>query len=161
MGRWQKHESDRPPQNSIGVVTISIYNRQEDLKVDKGSVRALVLATLKFLKIPFDEVTIYFVSVKEISKLHEEFFQDPTPTDCITFPLDETHLGEVFVCPAVAIQYAEKRKLDPYKETALYIIHGLLHILGYDDLEEKARRTMRKKEKSCMSHLESLGITLR
>jgi probable rRNA maturation factor len=161
MGRRPKHEGDRPPQNSFSVVNISIYNRQKDLKIDKGSARTLVLATLKFLKVPFDEVAIYFVTRKQISQIHGEFFQDPTPTDCITFPLDEKDLGEIFVCPAVAIEYAKKRELDPHNETALYIIHGLLHILGFDDLEEKARRTMRKKEKSCMRHLDSLGLTLK
>lgn len=161
MGRRQKHKSDWPPQNPIGIVTISIYNRQKDLKIDKGSARALVLATLKHLKTPFKEVAIYFVTEKQIGKIHDQFFQDPTPTDCISFPIDAEYLGEVFVCPAVAIQYAKKRGLDPHSETALYIIHGLLHLLGFDDLEEKERRTMRKKEKSCMRHLDRLKIDLR
>jgi probable rRNA maturation factor len=161
MGRWQEHESDRPPQNSICVVKITVYNRQKDLKVDKGSARALVLATLQFLKVSCDEVALYFVTEKQISKIHDQFFQDPSPTDCISFPIDQSHLGEVFVCPAVAIQYAKKRELDPYNETALYIIHGLLHLLGFDDLEPKARRTMRKKEKSCMRHLDRTKIILK
>lgn len=140
---------------------ISVYNRQKDLKIDKGSARALVLATLQFLEVSPKEVSIYFVSEKEICKIHDQFFQDPTPTDCISFPIDEEHLGEVFICPLVAIQYAKKRNLDPYRETSLYIIHGLLHLIGYDDLEEKARRSMRKKEKSCMRSLDTLGVFLK
>lgn len=142
-------------------MSISVYNRQKDLNVDKGSVRALVKATLHYKKVTFKEVAIYFVTENQISQIHGQFFQDPTPTDCISFPIDETHLGEIFVCPSVAIQYAKKRNLDPYRETALYVIHGLLHLLGYDDLEEKARRTMRKQEKSCMSHLDKLKISLK
>lgn len=137
-----------------------IYNRQKDLKIDKGSAKALVLATLRYLKVSFKEVSIYFVTEKQIAKIHDQFFQDPTPTDCISFPIDSEHLGEIFVCPAVAIQYAQKRGLDPYNETALYIIHGLLHLLGFDDLGQKERRTMRKKEKSCMRHLNRLKIVL-
>lgn len=140
---------------------IGIYNRQKDLKIDKGSARALVLAALHCLKAPFKEITVYFVTEKQIAKIHDQFFQDPTPTDCISFPIDPEHLGEIFVCPAVAIQYAKRRGLDPYNETALYIIHGLLHLLGFDDLGQKARRTMRKKEKSCMRHLGRLKIVLR
>ncbi len=140
---------------------ISVYTQQKDLSIDKGSVRALVEATLTFLKIPFEEVSVYFVSSKRIAKLHERFFQDPTPTDCISFPIDENHLGEIFVCPAVAIDYAKKRRANPYRETALYIVHGLLHLIGYDDLEKKAKETMRKKEKSCMRHLDRLKIFLR
>lgn len=140
---------------------ISIHNSQKDLKFDKGSARALVKSVLSFLKTPFNEVTIYFVTKKQICKLHDQFFQDPLPTDCISFPIDAEHLGEVFVCPAVAKEYAEAHGIDPLKETALYIIHGLLHLIGYDDMEKKAKQAMRKKEKSCMRHLERLKITLK
>ncbi len=132
---------------------IHVFNRQKDLRIAKGSARALVQSSLEHLGVSCEEVAIYFITKKKIAQLHDQFFQDPTPTDCISFPLDQDHLGEVFVCPAVAIEYAKKKKLDPYEETSLYTIHGLLHLLGYDDLEEKERRTMRKKEKSCMRHI--------
>lgn len=127
------------------------------MKFSKGSTRALVKAALAYLKVPCKEISIYFVTEKQIAALHGQFFQDPTPTDCISFPLDEHHLGEVFVCPSAAKSYAKK---NPYEETALYIIHGILHLIGYDDLEEKTRRIMRKKEKSCMRHLYKHGLTL-
>ena len=140
---------------------ITVHNSQKDLTISKGSVRALVLEALSFFKIPYEEVSIYLVSEKQIAKLHDQFFQDPTSTDCISFPLDEKHLGEVFVCPKVAIVYATERGIDPYTETALYIIHALLHLIGYDDLEKNAKRLMRKKEKSCMHHLERLNIHLK
>jgi len=141
-------------------VIIRIYNHQKDLKIDKSLTKALVNSVLTHLKVNCDEVSIYFVNQKKITDLHEAFFDDPTPTDCISFPLDDKELGEVFVCPAVAIQYASKKKLDPYDETALYVIHGLLHLIGFDDLEPKERRTMRKKEKSCMHHLKEQRISL-
>ncbi|MES2273662.1 MAG: rRNA maturation RNase YbeY [Chlamydiota bacterium] len=139
---------------------IHIFNQQKDLPLEKRAVRLLVRSTLAFLGASCEEVTIYFITEKKIADLHLQFFQDPSPTDCISFPIDSKYLGEVFVCPNVAIRYAKKRKLDPYQETALYIIHGLLHLLGYDDLEEALRRTMRKKEKSCMRHLDGLKITI-
>ncbi|MGB7978682.1 MAG: rRNA maturation RNase YbeY [Chlamydiales bacterium] len=142
-------------------MTVAIYNRQKDLKINKSSARVLVLSVLSFLKIPFDEVTLYFVGEERISAMHAEFFQDPTPTDCISFPIDESHLGEIFVCPAAAVRYAAKKKGDPYSETALYMIHGLLHLIGYGDLEPEEKREMRKKEKSCMRHLDRLKITLK
>ncbi len=107
------------------------------------------------------EVSLYFVSVSRISKLHEEFFQDPSPTDCISFPLNGDHLGEIFVCPKVAIEYAAKRGLDPYQELTLYVVHGILHCLGFDDLEPSQRRTMRKKEKACMEFLKNHKLFLK
>lgn len=142
------------------LMTVHIYNQQKNLPLSKDSARRLTRSILAYLKVSYEEVSIYFVTEKKISELHEQFFQDPSPTDCISFPIDSHHLGEIFVCPAVAIAYAKKRNLDPCEETALYIVHGLLHLIGYDDLEEKARRIMRKKEKSCMRHLSKLGISI-
>lgn len=140
---------------------IFVQNTQRDLSISKSSVKTLVKAALSFLKVSFEEVSVYFVDVKKIKKLHCQFFQDDTPTDCISFPIDEKHLGEIFVCPATALRYAQKRGMDPYKETALYIVHGLLHLIGYDDLDKKGKEEMRKKEKSCMRHLKRLNITLK
>jgi len=139
---------------------IHIYNQQKAISISKNSVRGLMRAILEYLHISCEELSIYFVTEKKISELHERFFQDPAPTDCISFPIDNQHLGEIFVCPAAAIAYTGKRKLDPYEELTLYVVHGLLHLLGFDDLEEKARRIMRKKEKSCMRHLNKLGIAI-
>lgn len=139
---------------------ITVYNQQKNLPLSKSSVRAVVAAALKFLKMDWEQITLYFVTEKKISSLHQQFFDDPTSTDCITFPIDDRH-GEIFVCPATAIAYAGKRKLDPYVETMLYVVHGLLHLAGYDDLEETAKRSMRKKEKSCMGHLSKLGLMIR
>lgn len=104
---------------------------------------------------------MYLVSAKAITELHDEFFDDPTPTDCITFPLDDSHLGELFVCPRAAVEYARKHKLPPYEELTLYLVHGILHCIGYDDLTPNQRRAMRKKEKSCMQFLKAHSLVLR
>ena len=141
---------------------IFVFNRQKDLKISASAVKKLVRIVLENEKAECGEICIYFVSEKKISKLHEQFFQDPSATDCISFPLEKRPLsGEVFVCPRTAISYAQERKLDPYQELSLYIIHGLLHLLGYDDIETFARRTMRKKEKSCMGKWNRLNSSLR
>jgi probable rRNA maturation factor len=139
---------------------IHIHNSQKDLPLSSKGVRALVKAVLEQEKSRHSEVSIYFVSTHKICSLHEKFFDDPTTTDCISFPLDEDYLGEVFVCPKTAIDYAAPKKKDPFEETALYIIHGLLHCLGYDDLQPNLRRTMRKKEKSCMALIKKLDIRI-
>jgi probable rRNA maturation factor len=131
---------------------IHVFDRQKDLKISKSSARALVQSVFEHLAVPCTEtcteIGVYFVTEKRIAELHAEFFQDPTPTDCISFPI-----GEIFVCPKVAISYAQKHNLDPYAETSLYLVHGLLHLLGYDDLEPKEKRRMRQKEKSCIGYL--------
>ena len=62
-------------------------------------------------------------------------------------------LGEVFVSAQTAKRYGLTHKISPYLEVALYLVHGLLHLIGYDDISKKDRLIMRKKEKSCMNLL--------
>jgi probable rRNA maturation factor len=142
-------------------LSLKVFNAQKDLPLSTRGARSLVGAVLSVEKAPHLEASLYFVSQKKIEELHEEFFGDPSPTDCISFPIDQEHLGEIFVCPKTALQYVERRGGDVYDEVSLYLIHGILHCLGYDDLEPKAKRIMRKKEKSCMAHIKNLSISLR
>lgn len=140
---------------------ITIQNTQKDLALSLKSIREMIPRLLQKLEIHTDEVILHFVSKKKMGKVHADFFNDPSPTDCMSFPLDppesplsksqsHTILGEIFVCPQVAIEFAEENNLDPYEETTLYIIHGLLHLLGYDDIDPKMRKKMRAMEKHCI-----------
>ena len=148
---------------------IKIYNKQKNLRISAIDVKKLVHAVMTLEKQIVDEVSVNFVSTKAISKLHGDYFNDPSTTDCISFPLDDDSenlngyriLGEVFVCPETAIQYAHKHALDPYEECTLYIVHGLLHLMGYDDLETKEKMTMRKAEKKHMLNLKKLNLILK
>lgn len=136
---------------------IHFYNRQKDFPLRKQSVQKIVRLLCHFLSIECDEIGFYFVTEEEMTALHGRFFHDPTPTDCISFPIDHSYLGDVFICPKVAVSYAKKRNLDPFEEIILYLVHGLLHLLDYDDQDPKRKRLMRKKEKSCIHHLKKLG----
>jgi len=126
----------------------------------------MVKALLIYLDTICNEIIFHFVDEKRISHLHKQFFQDPTPTDCITFPIDDKEeqtyriLGEVFICTDVAISYATDHHLNVYEELTLYIIHGLLHLLGYDDLTKDQRMIMKKKEKQCMQFLKRENLIL-
>ncbi len=149
---------------------VLVFDQQNDLPLSISSVKPLVKEVLTLEKRATDEVAIYFISTEEICRLHEVFFQDPSPTDCISFPLDEEEqeeyhiLGEVFVCPQTAIEYVlktqEENKEAYYQETTLYLVHGLLHLLGYDDRSEKEKKKMRAAEKRHMHHLLQCGRLL-
>ncbi len=139
---------------------IHIKDAQSSLIIQKKQVRTLVRAILTSFDSSHNEVGLYFVSEEEICDMHDRFFQDPSPTDCISFPIDNEYLGDVFVCPQTALAYAMKTKKDPYQELALYIIHGLLHCLGYDDIASSDRKTMRKMEKRCIALLKEQHILL-
>lgn len=142
-------------------MNIFVDNQQTDLAIDPAKIKRVILAFLKLEKIRADEISINFVDTATICDLHAEYFDDPTTTDCISFPMDDEDeeyrvLGEVFVCPRTAIDYAEENKTDPQEETILYVIHGLLHLIGLDDIEEEDREEMRRREKLHMANLEKL-----
>jgi probable rRNA maturation factor len=122
---------------------VYVYNTQADLPIRSASIQKLVRFVLREKAISCQEIAIHFVTKRKIAALHAKFFDDPTPTDCITFPMDEEFLGEIFVCPKVAIEYDPK---NPEQETALYIIHGILHLLGYDDRKPKPRARMHREQ---------------
>lgn len=127
----------------------------------------MVDALVDFLHIITPEIIFHFVTQETISKLHSEYFNDPSPTDCITFPLDSNGrlsendiLGEIFICPQVAIEYAKEHGEDPYREATLYLAHGLLHLLGYEDTEEGPREQMRQQEIQCLEQLTKKNVFL-
>jgi probable rRNA maturation factor len=135
-------------------VQVVIHNRQKKLAISPSFIEKVVLTTLEDYEVASAQVVVHFVGKKRISDLHQQFFNDPSPTDCITFPIRNTEcLGEVFVCPEVALEYAKASQGNPLHETALYVVHGLLHLLGYDDLTPSQIRKMRQLEKQAMQKL--------
>lgn len=146
-------------------MNISIINEQESLPISEDRVQAIVRSCVLYEGQNCDEVSIFFVTKEVIAELHEEFFDDPTPTDCISFPIDTEEtagfrlLGEIFVCPEVAIEYSKTHGLKSEREeTLLYVVHGLLHLMGYDDIEDDAIVEMRKAEKRHLDHLKKQGL---
>ncbi|CCB85992.1 MULTISPECIES: rRNA maturation RNase YbeY [Parachlamydia] len=145
---------------------IRITDQQKVLKLPKTSIKKIVQEVIHLENELCHEVIIHFISDKKMRELHAQYFNDPSPTDCISFPLDgpeETHyrvLGEIFVCPETAVKYTEQHGGDPYTETALYTIHGLLHLMGYDDIKKTDQKAMRAAEKKHLEHLAALGLLL-
>lgn len=104
-------------------------------------------------------VNICFVDDGEIQELNREYLGHDYATDVVTFPmrsqdegiaedpLDDDLLGEVVVSVDTARRYAQRKGTDFSRELFLYAIHGVLHLLGYDDAEPSARRKMRRAER--------------
>jgi probable rRNA maturation factor len=141
---------------------VHFTNTQNIVSIKKDQIETLVKVFLLYTKTSCDEVSINFVDKQEIAKLHEDYFNDPSPTDCISFPMDYKEknknlysiLGEVFVCPEVALEYSTSHAVDFAKELSLYVVHGLLHLIGYDDIEDSDRKIMKSKESELISFLE-------
>lgn len=102
---------------------------------------------------PTGELSIAFVDKEEIGRIHDDFMGDPSPTDVITFPGDPEieQAGEIIVCPQVAQEFADRENLFFSEELSLYIIHGYLHLCGFDDIDESDRKQMRLAEQQALS----------
>ena len=144
---------------------IRIFCTQKKIPLDFSSIEKTALALLKSEGIDA-ELILHFVGKKRICSLHEKFFSDPSLTDCITFPIDKEPpieiLGEIFICPQVAKKVHSLHKTTLEEELTLYLVHGVLHLLGFDDIKESDQKKMRKKEQLCMQFLQkkNLGIRL-
>jgi probable rRNA maturation factor len=155
MAKTKNVEGARAPSK------LSFYNSQKDLPISLAKCKRGILFLLKHLEIDTDELIVHFVTEKTICMLHRDLFDDPSLTDCISVPIDSPSekragyhvLGEIFVCPKAAILYAKEHGIDLQEEVMRYVVHGLLHLIGYDDMTVKDRRIMKKKEEECLKLL--------
>ena len=165
FGAW--HQAGILNANSISFVDTYIFNNQKDLSFSDESVKEIASEVIALEGVAFDEAAVHFVDESTICALHKRYFDDSSPTDCISFPMDNAAeegykvLGEIFVCPKAALTYAAEHKNSPYDETTLYVVHGLLHLMGYDDMNEADRAKMRKAEDRHMENLKHKGLILK
>ncbi|MGI8432386.1 MAG: rRNA maturation RNase YbeY [Chthoniobacterales bacterium] len=123
---------------------IFVQNRQRQLAVDPRALehfarRALPLALREkgrgLERLP--EIHVLLVSDRRISLLHRRFMQVAGPTDVITF-----QHGEIFLSVETAGRAAAGHRNSPRDEIRLYLVHGLLHLHGFDDRAPAARERM-------------------
>jgi len=124
-------DDDKPPSDRPSVL---VSNRQPR-PVDEAGTRDLAQATLRGEGHVDVELSVSFVDEAEIEDLHVRYMDEPGPTDVLSFPLGDVDedgvrlLGDVVIAPAVA---ARNNPEDPSAELRLLLVHGILHLLGYD-----------------------------
>ncbi len=109
---------------------------------------------------PRRELSIVFVDDDELAGMHAVWLDDPSATDVITFDLgddDSGPAGELYVSVERAAAVASARGLDPLRELMLYVVHGSLHLCGFDDHEPRERREMRAAERRAFTKLGALA----
>ncbi len=94
-----------------------------------------------------DNLNVVLTTNAEICLLNYRFFKKNEVTDVIAFPLQEPDIwGEIYVCVDQAIERAEEFSVTPKAELTRLIIHGVLHLCGYDDSNKKEKEIMHQKE---------------
>ena len=97
-------------------------------------------------------LSLAFLPEKDHSKLHGQFLNDYRPTDVITFPADPDNeiAGEICVSVEQAMEISLTENFTFDQELSLYLIHGLLHLIGYDDKSPDDRKLMKQEESVAM-----------
>ncbi len=105
------------------------------------------------------EVSVWVNTDAEIAELHQRYMEIEGPTDVMSFPaadvpLREGYLGDIAVSYETAARQAEEAGHTPEREIAYLALHGLLHLLGYDDLSPEERSRMLARQDALLHAFE-------
>ena len=130
---------------------IAIANPQELVEIDRRRMREIARAVLDGEGVADAEISLAFVDSATIHALNKRYLNHDEPTDVLSFPLSDAKVkrlsGELVIGAEVALAQATQRGHDVQAELALYVIHGLLHLCGHDDIEDDKRAAIRERER--------------
>ncbi|MBM3255469.1 MAG: rRNA maturation RNase YbeY [Candidatus Omnitrophica bacterium] len=140
-------------------VKIIIKNLQKKIPVTtltETSIKRAILRTCssEAIKKP-GEITVCLVNNSLIKELNLNYLAQYNPTDVIAFDFAEKNriLADIVVSTDTAITNARRFKTSLSYELLLYVVHGMLHVLGYDDYEEGKRKLMDKKAEAILEKI--------
>jgi probable rRNA maturation factor len=130
------------------TIKINCENRNSKRRIDLGKIKKAAGKVLRLLKKKDSELNIVFLSNQKIRAINRRYLGKDISTDVIAFPGDiaRRFLGDIAVSTDKAAQNAKKYGNSFIEEVALYVIHGILHLTGYDDRGKKDTKAMRRKE---------------
>ncbi len=108
-------------------------------------IKRSIKKTLELSNKNFDELNIIFVDNKEIKKINRKFLKKNRTTDVIAFNFPKTtplNISEVYICVDKAIENSRIYKIPFEVEVLILVIHGVLHVSGYDDGTKLLRKKM-------------------
>ncbi|HZA04728.1 MAG TPA: rRNA maturation RNase YbeY [Propionibacteriaceae bacterium] len=130
-------------------------NNESGLPADGAGLVRLATFALDQLRIhPLAELSVVLVDEETMSAYHQKYMGEPGATDVLSFPMDELRppnddeeppaglLGDIVLCPAVTARQAREHGRTPEAEAEYLLVHGLLHLLGFDHAEPEERAEM-------------------
>jgi probable rRNA maturation factor len=132
------------------MLKVTIKNLQKRIELHPQKINRLIRKALREEGADLSgELNVIFVNDKGIQKLNRRYHKRNTATDVLAFNLtgrSKIFLADIIISTDTAIRNAKVYHTRPDNEAALYAIHGLLHLLGYQDSTTKERSIMRRKE---------------
>jgi len=142
---------------------IQIENRQTEIKIQRSKIRGTILQILKILDCPDKEISISFVDDENIKRLNKQYLGRDRATNVLSFSLREGEygdinpqiLGDIIISVETAQKDALYGKLTIAQEIDFLLIHGILHLLGYnhENTTKKESNKMQQKEKELFNKI--------
>lgn len=141
--------------------SLSIWNCQREVPVELAALRRRTRKLLELLRIESHDLGVSIVGAQEMARLNETYLHHGGSTDVITFDYREGEKGarelelhgEIFICADEAVIQASRFHVRLPTELTRYIVHGVLHLRGYDDKRADARREMKREENRLLAAL--------
>jgi probable rRNA maturation factor len=132
---------------------ITVKNLQSSIPIPQSTIKTIAFKTGKLLRLSkrLGEVSIVLVGSKRMRRINQDYLGHDYVTDVITFDLKDS--AEIIICPQVAYQNAKFYGVSLKKELLLYVVHGFLHLAGFDDHNSQDIKRMRSKEQSLLDRL--------
>ena len=143
------------------MIKIEIHDEQDAIAVDGAQLRQAIGNVLADRDIISGDISVAIINDDQIQVLNARYLDHDWPTDVLSFvhESDEQRLdGEVIVSADTAHRESRRYGWRPADELLLYVIHGALHLIGYDDHNQDDLADMRAAERR---HLATFGLTPR
>lgn len=143
------------------MIAIKIENRQKTKKINRAELAQWATKALKLCRIRAGELSVLLVGDSEIAVMNRKFLKRRGPTDVLAFAMREGRfagispgiLGDVVISVDTAIRQAKAYRTSLRYELCLYLIHGILHLVGYDDIADKKRRKMEIRQEQIVNKI--------
>ena len=143
------------------MIEVEVNNGQDKMAIDISSLKDAIYAVLMGEGIRSAYISLALVADETMHELNVRFLQHDETTDVLSFPMDsvgECFQGEIVANAEMAMRVASRFDWTSASELMLYVVHGILHLAGYDDQTIEARNQMRKKEREYLAHFELLPV---
>jgi len=138
------------------VIRIDVINRQTALAINRHQLRRAVRTVLRGEAVTEGQIELAVVDDPTIRRLNGRYLQHDEPTDVLSFVLERSPTsleGQIVVSTDRAKAAAPRVGWSPAEELLLYVIHGALHLVGYEDNGPRRRTEMRARESHYLSRL--------
>lgn len=147
------------------LLDITLKDLQKKIPLNVPRIHKITKAILRHERIGRADLSVVFVTRQRIRVLNKRYLHRDHVTDVLAFaygpsPKDEQHVkakrtlcGEIIISTDAVVQNAKIYSTACSREVVLYLIHGILHLLGFDDHKPRDIRKMRSKEQALLDHL--------